>query len=444
MLKENQKFTARRGENEYGNSYLGQTIQQTLRRESLHFAAAEKYMCWQTEDGQEFGYNTDDQYLLDFMPQLRQLYDCIMDGEKQVVAPTFVRWAKLPGIKLTELGRKVWDACRYFASQEEDRRNWKQAYAHHVFHPIIAVMLKAVMRWWHPICQWHEPSHALVEGENREAVKMLRRFVDFVRRVCRSRAFQNALHDHERKSEDNFKSGCDYLIAMFERHARLLILRIDLYFRPDFKGWGYGEAADKALISYLRALTRGRLVPGFLGVKVKRENGISRGMHFHLMVLIDADDHRNAWFLTQTLGEAWMKRVGHEKGSYFNCYARKDRYLYNGLGVVHVSDVEKLIGVRVALWYMSKQDSVLKVDNRKKKNFWGSLMPNKPDGRGAPRKNRNSMDLVRRILGGSRSKYPPGFELPKQERAKRHGSAQTGPGGMAQVALQAEGQSQGL
>ena len=401
------------------NTYLGKTIADIIRCESLHEVAAEKFLCWQTNGGQAFGYNTDDQHLLNFMPQLQRLYASIMEGDEPPVAPTFARWANQPGLKLTKLGKKVLDACMYFAAQEDEGRNWQQAYDRHRFHPVIEVLLHAVMRGWQPICRWGNPTQALVDGQGGEVVEKLHHFVDFVRRVCRSQKFQNRLNDHERKAEDNFRSGCDYIAALFEGRSRLLILRIDLYFRPDAKGWGYTKVADAAVFKYLRALRMGRIVPGYRGFIIKRENGISRGVHYHLMVLLDGHLHKGAWFLTQTLGEKWLKRVGHDKGSFFNCYARKDRYRFNGLGLVHVSEMNKLIGIRIALWYMSKQDSELKVDDAKIKNFWRSPMPKAPDGRGAPRKNGDGMDLVRRMLGGELSKYPPGFEPPKLVRAAR-------------------------
>lgn len=399
-----------------GNTNLAQSVTEIIRRESLHEFAAEGLLFWQTPKGQAIGYNTDDQYLLEIMRELTRLYARIMDGDVPLIVPTFVRWAKRPGFKLTQLGKDVLYVCRRFASLEEERRNWQQAYAHHQFHPIVTVMLRAVMRWWQPICLWGEPSHALVEGEQPEAVEKMLRLANFVRRVSRSQMFNNLLHDHDRKAEDNFRSGCDYLIAEFELHSRLLILRIDLYFRPDAKGWGYSKQADKAVFNYLRSLRRGRIVPGYIGSLIKRENGISRGMHYHLMVLIDGHQHRSSWFITQCMGEAWLRRVGNDKGSFFNCYAMKDQYLYNGLGLVHVSDIEKLIGLRIAIWYMSKQNSILKVDDAKVKNFWRSLMPGEPDGRGAPRKSGDRMSLVKRLLGGKRSKYPLGFEPLQRKR----------------------------
>lgn len=335
---------------EEDNTYLGQTIADIIRREAAHEQRAEKFLCIQTPVGQVFGYNTDDQHLLDYMPKLQRLYASLMASDDPPVEVTFARWAKRPGLRLTKLGKKILDACKYFAVQEDEGRDWQHAYSHHRFHPIIAVMLGAVARWWQPICKWWEIEHVLVEGgPDTEAIEGLRHLVDFVRHVCRSQAFQNLLKDHVEKEKDNFRSGCDYIAEQFERHSRLLVLRIDLYFRPDAKGWGYSEAANRALTNYLRALRLGRIVRGYLGFVIKRENGISRGMHYHLMVLLDGHLHRSAYHLTRRMGQAWIKRVGEEKGSYFNCYAKKDLYRYNGLGLVHVSDTEKLLGIRIAL-----------------------------------------------------------------------------------------------
>jgi hypothetical protein len=401
------------------NSYSGLSIADIIRRESANELSAEKYLCVQNSDGQIFGFNTDDEYLLNFMPVLQQLYTRLMVNNQLPVVATFVQWAARPGFKLTLLGEKIFAACEYFAAREEEGRDWRRAYAHHQFHPVIAVMLRAVMNWWAPISASWDPRSSLVEFDaDREAMEALHAFAAFVRRVCRSVAFQNLLHDHEKKAEDNFRSGCDFVTELFERHSRVLVLRIDLYFRPDAKGWGYGATADKAVTNYLRALRssgKNRIAQGYLGFIIKRENGISRGMHYHLMVFLDGHLHRSAYHLTQRLGEAWLKRVGTDKGSFFNCYARKDHYRYNGLGLVQVGDFEKLLGIRIALWYMSKQDCVLKVDDSKVKNFWRTPSKKGKIKRGAPRNDRSSMNSVKRLLSGKRSKYSPTFEQGKTQ-----------------------------
>jgi hypothetical protein len=414
-MNETNQFSYIAEEDNHDDEYRGVSIEDIIRREAAHQVPAEQYLCNQKAGGQEFGSNTDDQHLLDFTKTLQLLYDRLMANDEAPTKPL----PKGSGLKLTKLGIQIVNACGIYAMRQDEGRDWQTAYADHTFHPVFGVMLGAVYRWWSPI-SCVEPSAALLmayEGD-RQCVEALSHFVDFIRPVCSSQAFKNLLHDRESKANSNFRSGVAYLKSVFKRHARVLVVRVDLYYRPDGNGSAYGEVANKALSNYVRLLRSGRAKTGYLGVLVKRENGISRGMHFHLMVLFDGDLRRNAYYLTQELGEAWMKRVGEDRGSFFNCYALKDRYLYNGLGLVHVNDWEKLLGLRIALWYITKQDCVLDVGETKVQNFTRSEINEGDSKRGAPRKNADSMALVKRALSGVRSKYPRGYEPPKSSHSR--------------------------
>jgi len=401
-------------------SYQGQSCSDIIRREVMRTLLTEKFLCDQMPDGQVFSRNTDDQHLLNYMPQLQQLYTSLITNDDPPVEATFVRWAQRPGVKLTKLGEQILLACRFFAERAAEGRDWQDAYAHHQFHPVVAVMFGAIVRWGLSICGWGDPTQAMIDSAPETLpAQALRQLVGNVRLVCRSQAFQNLLGDHERKVKENFRSGCDYITKQFEQHASMWVLRIELYFRPDTKGWGYGSAADLAVTKYLRSLRLGRPVAGYLGFVISRGNGIRRGMHYQLMLLLDGHEQRNTDHLTRLLGEAWIKRVGADKGSYFNGYGKKNRHRHNGVGWVHVSDTEKLMGIRIAMWRMSQQSSVLKVEDSKVKNFWRGCKVKDGGNCGARGKNGHDLDLVKRLLGGQRSQYPPGFEPPKNERAGR-------------------------
>ena len=75
-----------------------------------------------------------------------------------------------------------------------------------------------------------------------------------------------------------------------------------------------------------------------------------------------------------------------------------------------LDDWEKMAGLRGALWYMTKADCVIKATNSKTKNFWRSPIPRMVRKKlGRPRSDTDSLKLLRRMLGGKRSKFPPGF-----------------------------------
>lgn len=317
------------------------------------------------------------------------------------------RGAVLPGTtyELTKLGQQVMQAC--FGYDME----WAVAYMHHEFHPKIAVMLRAMRSNARLIHRFGVPGGTYTQ--ERTLVKALERVVRLVRRVARSWAFINALKAHERQAQDNFESGREFLYYAAEGHSKLLILRIDLYYRPYYDVAG----ADKAAHTFLRWLRspacKRNVLPSYLGFLVKRENGLVRGMHYHAMVICNGNEQRSAYYLTQRLGEHWAKITGQGPGSSHNCYADKEIYDangFNGLGVMMLDDWEKMAGLRAALHYMTKADCVIKATNSKVKNFWRSPIPKKVRKKlGRPRANADPLKLLRRMLGGKRSKFPPGI-----------------------------------
>ena len=317
------------------------------------------------------------------------------------------RGVVLPGMtyELTKLGQQILHVCRSYEP------HWAVVFIHHEFHPKVKLMLRAMRRYACIISRLGDPMKAITQ--NRELVQALERVVRFVRRVAKSWPFINALKAHERQAQDNFESARELIYYCAEGHSKLLILRIDLYYKPYYDVAG----ADKAAHSFLRWLRspacKRNLLPSYLRFLVKRENGLVRGMHYHVMVICKGNEQRSAYYLTQQLGEHWARITGQGPGSYHNCYADKDIYNangFNGLGVMTLDDWEKMAGLRAALWYMTKADCVIKATNSKTKNFWRTPIPKKVRKKlGRPRSDTDPLKLLRRMLGEKRSKLPPGF-----------------------------------
>lgn len=407
------EFTGRTVDADDG--YAGLSIDEILIREEAHHYASERLCCVQAVEDLPRG-DSDNSHLYSYIPILLRLHKLITSSDS---SPTVVvkhkRFTnheyKDPTYTLTKVGKEVLLACKIFASEVDGGWDWKMACDGRKFHPIIDVMLHAVSCWYDVICAWQDQHPFVIQFEDDQAaLDALHRFVNHVRRECQSNAFKKALKRLERTARDNFRSGRDMIIDLFKHHSCVLTLRVDLYIRTEAKTFGYSDEVYDALDKYLRDVRRGAIVPGFLKLIIKEEDAILRGKHFHVMVFLDGHLHRNAYYMTKLLGEAWEKRVGSDKASYFNCYVRKDDYLFNGLGLVRVTDVEKLAGIRVALWYLTKRDTILEVDETYGKVFWRSPKYGKADKRyGAPRKNVDGMAVVKRMLGGRRSVYPNGF-----------------------------------
>lgn len=355
---------------------------------------------------------TDDQVFKDFVegPLLR-LFSAITTCEKKPCR-------RIQGKRRTDaLGEDAFEldrlAQRVIACCDQYHVNWASAYIHHVFDPSVTVMLRAMRNHAEVISRGD--SHGQEATHDSILAKSIARLVRFVRRASRSWRFINALKTHERQAQDNFESARNLIYHYAEERSKLLVLRLDLYYKPYFDV----QRADEAIHNFLRGLRskacKRNLLPGYLGFLIKRENGLVRGMHWHVMIICKGSEQRSADYLTRQLGEQWAKRTGQGPGSYHNCYANRKQYQFNGLGVLELDDLEKMAGLRAAIWYMSKQDCVIKATNSKVKNFWRS--PTSKKGRkklGRPRANADSLKLLRRMLGGARSKYPPGFSPPNR------------------------------
>lgn len=395
---------------------LRRVVADIRRREQTHEHVSDGFLLEEARGRTVFNGETRDRKLKVLMVSLTRLHKAILESGESPCTPAEIRSAgnehALTAYKLTRLGRKVHACCKLFLATGGEWDDWLQAYDDHLFNPSVTVMLRAMRRWSGNAGYWLEANTPVLrDSPDAVAAVALIRLVKFVRRACGTWAFKNECARHERQAKANFKSSCKFVVDLFARCSRLLVLRVDLYLRPEARSWGYGSGAEKAAQRFLRWLRDRRVLPGYLGSIVKRENGIDRGMHWHWMVFLDGHQHRDACGLTRLLGETWERTVGQARGSYFNCYARKDEYHFNGLGLVHASDEEKLLGIRTALCYMTKRDCILRTDNEKHQDFRRSKpRDRRAVRRGAPRKNDDNLALVKRLLGGARSEYPPGFK----------------------------------
>jgi len=311
------------------------------------------------------------------------------------------------GYELTPLGEAIWMMCRnttplinqmYPACRKPAR--WPRERGlpkgmRPVFNPRITVLLHACQLTLSTLIWCTGTYPDLSQQATRRALEHV---LSSVRRIFSSRRFKYLENNYQRNSKLRFEGACKYVADLFQEYSRLLILRVDLYFLPDHPEWADTDAAGRSIKAFMRALRDGRVVPNMLGSALRLENAPRRGIHAHLLVAMDGHLHREAATWSQILGETWVEKYSNGHGTYFNCYVRKDWFKFNGLGLVHISDVRKLIGVREALRYMTKPD--FQIATGFTRNFRKGL-PYRPEGaakRGAPRKAEHDMRLMDRFL----------------------------------------------
>lgn len=324
-----------------------------------------------------------------------------------------------PSYRLTSLGKAVMDLCRSGIPMIErvcPSSRHKGQYSRPAlpyaksealaqtesmvtrFNPYIAVMLRA--------CQVAMPAirHAESIGMDLSNEKLRNRIewiVRFVRRCRCSAPFRRIEKNRVNLEKKDLRLYCQYMAEGFRQYSKLLVLRVDLYIKPTHKTHEDVRIAEKCMDLFLRALSEDRIVPDVLRWIWKRECGFDRGVHYHLLVALDGHKHQNACGLSIKLGEAWLKRCGHLRASYYNCWVRRHEYPYNAIGSVHISDWSMLMGIREAIRYIVKGDGFV-MTGHKRNLRRGEMKSSGPEPkRGAPRKASHDMSLVYEILGNN-------------------------------------------
>jgi len=91
---------------------------------------------------------------------------------------------------------------------------------------------------------------------------------------------------------------------------------------------------------FFRAIKNKYAVEGFIW---KLEYGADKNFHYHCLILLNGDKHREDINIAKDMGEIWKKLTidadsKTTKGIYWNCNANKENYRYLALGHLNASD----------------------------------------------------------------------------------------------------------
>ncbi len=302
------------------------------------------------------------------------------------------------GSCMTPEGQFMWVVLRDVAAEAPD-----DLCAGRRLNPWLEVGLSVARKWASTLRAYAITNPNVLDMQEEVPRSLMTRIFRVIRRICRSKKFRNRVNNSTRNAKERYLSCANLMIDLLKEDARLLILRIDLYFEGDAKILSESQEAEQAYEKFLRTLREDRLVPDLLGYIAKREDGLERRIHYHVLVAMRADLHQQAYSWIEHMGKFWVKEcVGAEAlASHFNCWKRRDEYEYNCIGVLHYTDNRMLMGLREALEYMCKEGPHILVQEGKGHNLRKSQSPKRIDDmrrRGAPRKRDPDLSAARQVL----------------------------------------------
>ena len=336
--------TARKPEDRFRLSEIRRIVERERKHQEFvkipRFSKGENF---KTVFGYEFNFRA-------YLDRLERLPSRLLESQEDPVVRFADKRGRI-GLSLSSLGKAVQNLIREL---DLDVMNF---YRNHEFKPDLAVLLKEILEARSKIDSLDRSAHDFIA----QTATIIEEFVHRVRKELRSERVQRKLKNHRRMERQNFNSCWKYVRWLFGRRSKLVFVRVDLYFRPLSRSWGSSVEAHNCHGRFLRALRENRIVGNVIGYISKREIGVDRGTHYHILVAIDGHLHRDAAYLARTIGEQWEKicgvweTCGLPRASYFNCYSLKDFYKFNCIGLVRLSNWRMLKGLEIAIRYMCKE-----------------------------------------------------------------------------------------
>lgn len=178
-----------------------------------------------------------------------------------------------------------------------------------------------------------------------------------------------------------------YINDLFDIHAKLLFVRVDIHYAQSISADISLEEAITDRETYLRHVKRE--FPHLIGFIWRMEYGKGRGYHHHLMFIFNGAKLRNDIRLGMQLGKLWQS-LSRQPRTYFNCNACRNKYQRwetDAIGTVTYDDTRKRQCLQdYALSYLLEHDEqILAMMQVRRKSIGRMQLPIRRGRGGRPR-----------------------------------------------------------
>ena len=158
----------------------------------------------------------------------------------------------------------------------------------------------------------------------------------------------------DRGRRDNYDTALEVVKRKFQHSSNVIAIRLDLGHR---KGFSQGklpiknqQRTDQLQIAFKTAsnsfnVFKDHVYKVFDRLRVeylvKMEYGLKRGYHYHVLILIDVQQHQQDVIIGKMLGDYWVQVATGGDGIYWNGNAKRKGCQYSGIGMIHRNDEEK-------------------------------------------------------------------------------------------------------
>ena len=195
--------------------------------------------------------------------------------------------------------------------------------------------------------------------------------------------FRRRDHDRFYQSKVLNKHLRDYAWQLHQKHSRLLVVRLDLYYSKAAQVHiGINDVYQHLDLITQEKYTNHAVFEHLVGHIWRIEQATDRGYHLHMAYYFLGSKHQNDWYMAKQIGELWLK-VTDNLGTYHNCNTpeEKEKYLKKGIlgvGMIHRDNSIQVDNAINAIAYLArpdKKDQYLRIKPRNRREFGKGITP---------------------------------------------------------------------
>jgi hypothetical protein len=241
------------------------------------------------------------------------------------------------------------------------------------YNPFIELFYKSVFKLLGSGYNFSENPYVIVGKGKVEAV-VFNELILLIRAEAATPEFKKKVKSREYNLSRNEKSATSYIEKLFERFARLMVVRVDFFFAKDGENSTSTSEARSYISRFLNNKRSNGIFSDLVGYVWKLEDGQIRGPHFHCLFFFDGSKACKDVYAGMEIGRYW-KEITDGKGQFFNVNANYQTYLNPmfdvGVGMINHYDFEKRRGLKYIVKYFFKAEQYLSAKSLKKLRTYG-------------------------------------------------------------------------
>jgi hypothetical protein len=213
---------------------------------------------------------------------------------------------------------------------------------------------------------WDNTRQFGIHRINSQAADLFNRLVNELRVYCKSHKVKTKVSKRLAEANERFAEYGAYSDAIFADCASVIVIRIDLSYKPVLADSIDAHQAVDDLDHLLNNMRSNSMFRALKGKIFKLEYGVVKKIHWHAVLYFDASVRHKLGHihLAQKIGEYWSTVISKNRGDYWNVNSGIEEYRRAGiLGIGHIHANDTKLRDRLKngiIRYLCKADQYIK------------------------------------------------------------------------------------